>query len=353
MRSSALELRKAALRLGVQRLAALIREKEIARREVIEIPILVVDVPAVAKLAQEKTCSYQTWEAHDLYCSAASDRDETAVGIIGVRKIAPTSRPVCKACNLPDTDYICSHLSHPQIGGLRNIGMYERGITMPPLCNLGRPEIENAALCHAGGNPCWEYELLPDAAGRAILITPRSLADALDHLDAVWRLTFKAPLLNIRRAADVLGLAQSCSTADEFESRLSDLADVLNGLQVSDALLPGTVGKQLASIIGVEQGIPLIDIPKEASFNRLAAAVDMKLEDPAREQGLAAVRALRSVRDLRVAAQHAHAAERLPGVLGRLGLQFPITDYGATWDQVGSKTVDALAAVRQAVDTLN
>src|SRR5713226_2049336 len=102
-----LQLREAALRLGVQRLAAIVREKEIAKGDIIDVPIFMVDVPAVTKLAQEKTCSYQSWQGPDLFCTAASRNDETAVGSIGLRSVAPTSRPVCKACNLPDTDYIC------------------------------------------------------------------------------------------------------------------------------------------------------------------------------------------------------------------------------------------------------
>ncbi len=346
------QVREAVLRLGVQRLAAIVREKEIAKADVIEVPIFMVDVPAVTKLAQEKTCSYQLWQGPDLFCTAASHTDEAARGSIGLRSVAPTSRPVCKACNLPDTDYICSHLSHPQIGGLWTVALYERGITFPPLCNLGRPEIENAAACRAGGNSCWEYGILPDAVVTPALITPRSLADAFDHLDAIWRLAFKNPLLHIKRAADVLGLALPCSTGDEFKSRLSDVTDVLSRLHVDNALLPGTVSRGLANIIGAIQGTPLVDIPKGESFNRLAAVVDLKLQDTAKGQGLAAIKTLRLVRDLRVAAQHADAAERLPGALGKLGLPFPITDYGETWDQVRSKTVDALAALRQAIDTL-
>ncbi|MEA2633809.1 MAG: hypothetical protein QOH92_576 [Chloroflexota bacterium] len=327
-------LREAVLRLAVQRLDAALAQKEISKNEIVDVRMTWDDVPALEKLATEKTCSYQSWQARDLYCTAASERDETAVGSIGARRIAPTSRPVCKACNLPDTDYICSHLLHPQIGGLRAGPMYERQITVLPLCDLGRPEIESPTACRAGGNPCWEHVIEAESPG-AIAVAPRALPDAIDHLDAVWRLALsKGPLLRLKRATDVAGLAQSCSTADEFEGRLSDLAEVLKALQVDDALLPGT------------------KIPKEQSFNRLTAVIEERLSGTEKDKALQAIKTLRAVADLRDAAQHAHAADRLPTGLSKLGLRFPITDYGETWDQVRAKTIDAFAAIREAVDTL-
>jgi hypothetical protein len=162
------------------------------------------------------------------------------------------------------------------------------------------------------------------------------LPDAIDHLDAVWRLAFsKSPLLRLRRASDVAGLAQSCSTADEFEGRLSDLAEVLKALKVDDALLPGT------------------KIPREQTFNRVTDVVEERLSGIQKDKALQAIKTLRTVADLRDAAQHAHAADRLPTALSNLGLPFPITDYGETWDQVRAKTIDALAAIREAVDTLS
>jgi hypothetical protein len=167
-------------------------------------------------------------------------------------------------------------------------------------------------------------------------VSPRELPDALDHLDAVWRLAFdRSPLLKLKRAADVAGLAQPCTTADEFESRLSDLGDVLKGLEVEDGLLPGT------------------EIPKGESFNRLSALLGERLVAPEKDRAWQAMQTLRAVVELRNAAQHSHAAGKLPTALAKLDLRFPITNYGETWDQVRAKTIDALAAIREAIDSLN
>ncbi len=73
---------------------ATLREKEITKGEIIDVRVFTEDVPAVTKLAQQKTCSYQSWQGRDLFCTAAPTTDETAVGSIGLRSVAPTSRPV-------------------------------------------------------------------------------------------------------------------------------------------------------------------------------------------------------------------------------------------------------------------
>jgi hypothetical protein len=139
----------------------------------------------------------------------------------------------------------------------------------------------------------------------------------------------------VNRAADIAGLAELCRTADEFESRLSDLADVLKALQVDDALLPGGA-----------------TIPKEETFNRITAVIEQRLLGAEKARAVHAIRTLRAVVDLRNAAQHSEAAGKRPTALSKLGLRFPITDYGETWDQVRAKSIDALAAIRAAVDTL-
>src|SRR5438067_2378637 len=90
------QLREAALRLGVQRLAAILQERDVTLNEIIDVRVFTEDVPTITQLAQEKTCSYQSWQGRDLFCTAASPNDETAVGSIGLRSVAPTSRPVCR-----------------------------------------------------------------------------------------------------------------------------------------------------------------------------------------------------------------------------------------------------------------
>ena len=75
-------------------------------------------LPAIRQLLQEKTCTYQIRQGRDLLCSAASADDPTRRGQIGLQTFAPTSRVACRACALPDTDYVCSHLMNPEVRGV-------------------------------------------------------------------------------------------------------------------------------------------------------------------------------------------------------------------------------------------
>jgi hypothetical protein len=113
------------------------------------------DIALLRSLALEKTCEYQVRSGRELFCSAASPGDETAAGRAGLKTLAPTSRPMCKQCNLPDTDYICSYLTHPQVTGPRTIGDQSRYLT-GALCEIGRTEIRNdPSRCRANGHTCW------------------------------------------------------------------------------------------------------------------------------------------------------------------------------------------------------
>ena len=99
------------------------------------------DLATLRRLMDEKTCSYQAPDANNLYCTAASINDETVVGTANLHRLAPTTKPVCFRCNLPDTDYICSHLVHPAIWGHKSMShsaIPPRGI-QEAACEQGRP----------------------------------------------------------------------------------------------------------------------------------------------------------------------------------------------------------------------
>lgn len=294
----------------------------------------------LVSLIRDKTCSYQVAEGRDIFCSAASADDETASITSGIRHLAPTSRPVCLACDLPSTDYICSHLSHPAIIGFRAGAEYSRQLIRPPLCNLGRQEIvDNASLCHAGGHACWRSLVEPVSPEPAVSFSPLALADAFDHLSVVWQVAFGKDhrLLRPKRAADVIGLTQPCTTAEEFDSRMSDLIEVIKALEVHDALLP--------------EGMR--SIPKDQSLNRISGVLEARLVTDELPRAQRAIGLLRSVTSIRVAAQHGGAAAEEPKGLLALGIQFPIRDYAKAWDQVRSKTVGALTDLREAVATIS
>lgn len=64
--------------------------------------------------------------------------------------------------------------------------------------------------------------------------SPLSLPEAIDYLNAIWRLHAGAPLLRIGRAEAAAKLVLDCANADEFDSRLSALCGILDALYLPD-----------------------------------------------------------------------------------------------------------------------
>jgi hypothetical protein len=177
----------------------------------------------------------------------------------------------------------------------------------------------------------------PPIAEPTIPPSPLALADAFDHFDAIWQLALKGKrILAVRRAGDVVGLTLPCTTQEEFDSRMSDLIEVLKALHVPDDL----VSEKLR------------EAPGDQSLNRLSYVVNERLPAEEKERANRAIEVLRSVTDVRVAAQHSGASVKAPEGLEALGIDFPIQDYGAAWDRIRSKAVGALTELREALSTL-
>jgi hypothetical protein len=147
------------------------------------------DVPHLLSLVRDKFCEYQTKARRDLFCVAATKDDRTADKVIDGRRAAPTSRALCRACSLPSTDYICSHLLHPGITAITT----DRGVAdrraIDALCDQARTEVAQLHPCHAGGHECWQRLLDVEALAPAP-ISPLTLPESFDTLDAMWRLAF-------------------------------------------------------------------------------------------------------------------------------------------------------------------
>ncbi len=182
---------QALLRYGLRRIEQMIQDNFFSAEpslDAVRLSVEETDLPFLQKLLEEKTCTYQLKEGRDLFCTAASTDDSTIVGHIGLRAVAPTSRPTCQACSLPDSDYLCSHLLHPAVDADLSLGLNAPRDLIGARCDLGRPEIKNPSRCHAGGHSCWWRVLEPDRVGPTIPTSPLALPEAIDFLDAVWRL---------------------------------------------------------------------------------------------------------------------------------------------------------------------
>jgi hypothetical protein len=157
--------------------------------------------------------------------------------------------------------------------------------------------------------------------------SPLSLPEAIDYLNAVWRLHAERPVIRIGRAEAAAKLVLDCATADEFESRLSALCSTLDALDVPDS--DGHKLTDLNAYLRAELG-------EDASADRASEAIGD----------------LRALFDLRVWRQHSGTERRAAAGMSRLGIVLPVLDWAEAWQKVQARTVAALAALREEVETL-
>lgn len=294
------------------------------------------EIAAIVAEAGPKECDYQIRSRRDLFCSSPSAEDEAAVYLVDGRRVAATSRPTCAACNLPSTSWLCSHFLHPGVTGMGAMGgWYGRQITNA-MCDLGHVDLINQepSLCRTGGRDCWQRVVMNVQHEPRAALSPLSLPEALDFLDAVWRLAHRSEhLLGQVATSHAAGLALPAGNRDDFKSRVNDLTDTLDNLRVPAA----------RSASGSSP-------PREATLGRLKAYLEG--EFGADEAAIArvgqAIDTLRKINDVRNALQHSRAAPKLPLAFVALGLPYP-PDWPAAWDGVRAIAVDALIALRDEV----
>lgn len=301
---------------------------------VVELRVLDSDFAFLQELIELKTCNYQVPEGPDLYCSAAGMNDETVVGSLGLRRLAPTSRPTCLKCDLPDTDYICTHLVHPSVTGPRMLGtgsIPARGVR-EAACDLDRPEIQRPSLCRPGENPCWERAVRVERAAVGVRYPPGALAEALDSLDTSWRLAFdNESIIQLRNASEIVGLGLNCTSLEEFKSRVSELSDLVKNFEVAAELLPD--GES---------------VPRDQTLRRLRAALEPRVEPEELPTVVEAIADLQAINRIRVGYQHAGAADELPTHYDRLGIASPSSDWEDTWDAVRARATAAIQTLARA-----
>lgn len=80
-----------------------------------------------------------------------------------------------------------------------------------------------------------EVNTLPEPGPNPLYSSSLSLPEAIDYLNAVWRVHTGKRLLRIARAEAAAKLAFGCSNADELEARLSAFCGILGDLQLPDS----------------------------------------------------------------------------------------------------------------------
>lgn len=154
-----------------------------------------------------------------------------------------------------------------------------------------------------------------------------SLPEAIDYLNAVWRLCAERPLLRIGRAEAAGKLVLDCATVDEFESRLSAVCSILDSLDV-----PSSDGHKLTDLDAYLQG---------------------ELGEESADRASEAIGDLRALFALRAWRQHSGTERRAAAGMSRLGIVLPVVDWADAWQKVQVRAVVALSALREEIETLS
>ncbi len=174
-------------------------------------------------------------------------------------------------------------------------------------------------------------QVLAPPVPAAELLHPSSLSlpEAIDYLNAVWRVYAGKPLLRIARAEAAAKLALDCANADELEARLSAFCGILGDLQLPE----GQGNKKLTDL----KDYLAQKLPAE-TLGRAEAAVDD----------------LRAFLDIRAWRQHPGGRANEQGRKGmqRLGVELPTSDWQGAWQHLQAQAVAALSVLREEVDAL-
>jgi hypothetical protein len=341
---SSSSLQRGLLRYAVRRVedalsAGAIQADESGKAHVMETPADDESIRLIADLGRgDKTCSYQETEGPDLFCTAAGPKDETAVMVLNNgRWVAPTSRPLCAACDLPDTDYICSHFLHPLVIGLRTLGgpssIKSRQVA-DGLCDLDQPEFAQHRECHVGGNHCWQRIVDVETVPSIEQVPAQAIEQALDDLEVRWRLAFSRSIVRLPAAEDVSVLALPSGSRDEFDRRLSSFANILKRLDIPDDLF------------AERDELPKKDVTLHR-FERLFAE---RLAEDDLEPLLRATHVLRRINELRAGTQHSNQQDRLRAA-EELGVNLD-GRWAEAWERVRALAARALRDVGAAARRL-
>ncbi|MHB8379682.1 MAG: hypothetical protein ACYDB2_07170 [Acidimicrobiales bacterium] len=170
-------------------------------------------------------------------------------------------------------------------------------------------------------------EIAPKASP-AELNYPHGLAlpEAIDYLNAVWREHSSTPLINIPRAEAAARLAFTCTSAEQFDSQLSGLCQLLDALTMPDG--------------------------SNAKLHEFDSFLNKHLPDGGYQRAHEAIVTLRSLFTLRAWRQHAADDRSWREAAQRLGVTLPTADWNDAWRRLHLATIDALGTIREEFEGL-
>lgn len=164
--------------------------------------------------------------------------------------------------------------------------------------------------------------------------SPLGLVAAIDYLDTVWRLTAGngEHLFRLHGAQRAALLAFPAQTADEFDSRLSGLGELLRSVRLPDG----------APTPRRKRDEPLCRF--EAYIKSLLPGSQTRIER--------SIETLHDVLRVRDAGQHTAAGEKGAAALVALGIGYPPPTWTYGWTVIMARTIEALDALREELTTL-
>lgn len=173
----------------------------------------------------------------------------------------------------------------------------------------------------------------PSAGIAPAVRSPLDLPEAIGYLDVVWRLRYDTPLLTSLKPAAAAKLALPCASGDEFDSRLSALADVLSQIRVD---LPAEADRDSKDL-------------KEKSLARLQRRLRTEpgLTEESKRRIDEAIDTLRVAIRIRVAGQHSGLDREVAHAFAALGMTYPPRDPVEAWEQIRTRCANALDAIRE------
>ena len=167
-----------------------------------------------------------------------------------------------------------------------------------------------------------DTQALPSALG---------LAEALGYLDAVWQVRYHSHLLGLVPPATAARLTHPCGSVDEFDSRLSALADLLGAMKVP---LEGAAEKQEMA-------------RQEKSLARLRRRLTSDMDAETFTRVSDAIHDLQAAVRTRAGGQHFGVTSELASRFGRLGVTYPPQDWGAAWETIRARCATAINTIRE------
>jgi hypothetical protein len=223
---------------------------------------------------------------------------------------------------------------------------HEASVTVP---GEYRSDVPSAPFWYALGLVAADGELVDNAEGSAAIdeedyerppLPPEAMHEAFDFLASVWRNVFNLPFFDIKYQITSIGtLALGVGGRSDFESRLSDLSDLIKAIRIPEELLADAGGP---NVVG------------DQTLNRLDSALRRRLGGGSVEYDRChrALEQIRRVNDVRNGLEHSRMrrGKDFPNSTAALGLS-DLHEWPNDWERLRHIVCDSVAEIRRTLQS--